>query len=337
MKNSLEFVVDTLLDLFSNPDTGYIAMRRSRVADGNDSAWLEYARSWVGDNKDLTAVKIAAIKTLMEKVSVEMRSPVSISKKVSTAAATSEDDDPEFMMLINRIKLLGEYVNTAQSTIKMERDLKGKAPAVADSLLEVWNNSLDWLSADGITELLYLVLSYESESNESPLEGLKKRRHELENSFVSEVFKVTFAVKMDDLLHKGREYTGYIRMVPDYVAEELLNELPAAINSLHEYFMTSPNPMSRTQKLLESIRSLQHVSTECFTKMEQTRYSLLPDRAALYLPSQTPSLVVSNPNPFLLSTAAKFEKFFIDVKSLEQAQKNKESELKASSLRANMG
>ncbi len=341
MKNSFEFVVDTLLDLFMNLDTGYLAKRKGRLSGdmqaNND--WFEYARSLAGDNKELTYSKILVIKDFIEKVRADMIRPLSISKNLSIDTEPSNIIKVEVEQLKNRIELLLEYTNTAALAIKDKRERVNKAPGEADSLLEVWKYTILWLLSSDTLGLLHMVLSFESESIDPPMEGLKKQREYLENTFVSDIFKLLFTVKLDELLHSGREYTNYVRMVPDYVTEELLSVFPTAINSLQEYFMTSPPPnaMHRTKKLIELIQSLQYVTTKCFNKIEEKRYSILPDRAALYLPSFTPSLVVSNPNKFLKDLDVKLESFHNLSKTLELEQRDMESKIKAKHLTANIG
>jgi len=403
MRNSLEFVVDSMLDLFTNPTTGYIVRKEGSLPYANPSSATDtihksasnatinseetqgenpvetakseetqgdqspeandqkdpqtevtkfeptstaaasigsgyglfwYALSVYNDTVPLTADKVMAIKHFIIQVQQEMLEPlpvarmfISANEDAAKAILIETIKKSELQKLQTRIDLLSGYLKDAELRIKASRHYVNKAPAEADSLLETWKQMLSWLRTDETLDLLHMVLTYESNVSVQKRDEIQKTFEDLEGKFVSDLFRLAFQVKMDELRHNGREYTSYVRMVPADVAEELLEVLPTNINSLNAYAKKLPGQVPRINQLIQSIAALQQVAAKCYNEIEnKRRYSLLPDRVASFLPARTPSLVVSTHNQFLANMKDALEEYHKNAKALKSAQERYKNE-----------
>jgi len=381
MKNSLEFIVDSLVDLFTD-ENGYVTRKEGSLpyanpvsatntihksasdatlnseesldkkseqadilqseeiqTDAAQTATLESSITWavrslvVGKaNVSLTGDKVLAIKRFLDQVKNDMKISLNIPKVFvvdggdeTKNSSIRETKKLEMQRIQTRIELLKGHVNEAELYIKASRYHVNKEPKEADSLLKTWEQMLLWLRTDEIKELLHLVLVYEGDMPFQNNDEIQKTLEDLESNFVSDLFRFMFKVKLDELRHDGREHTSYVRIVPEQVAEELLDVFPNNINATNAVVKKLTGPALRINLLIQSINSLQQVATKSYDEIEKKRYSLLPTWTALYLPAATPNLIASTPNKFLCEMKDVLSRYHDQAKVLQSSQEHRKN------------
>ncbi len=311
-------------------------------------------RSGAGDTVELTASKVNALITLVEKSHEDMKVPLKIqrlflneqedSQRSESASnltlkvkSSKEAKDPKEIRVIkdkelgqlkNRIALLQRYgieagvkISTSMDRINADRQAlkqSTKSPAKADAYLNIWSNMLKWVDAE--SSLLHICLTFEATPSTESKGELFFKRDSLERKFVTYLFRTMFTLQLDHIKYTQQESTGYTRRLPSAEATKIIKECQETIKTLNNNIALFPG-LRRMQQLINLIKSMQTTVRDAFENIESTRYSLFNDSAAEWLPSMTPRFIASTPNQFLIEMKTHLQGFHIDSCTLETSIK----------------
>jgi hypothetical protein len=243
----------------------------------------------------------------------------------------------ELAQLQDKIRLLILHGNEAEAKIlssieeinsdRQAQNKAAKSPATADAYLRIWANMWEWALSEA--HLIHICLAFEAPASaESKAQNgstrtfsdeklkLFARRESLETKLVTYLFRTMFIVKLDEVRHTQKEYTGYTRQLPSAEAAKLLRKLAETIRDLNGNILRYPG-LPRISPFITVIESVQQTVATAFSTIESTRYSILSDSTAQYLPSITPTIIASTPNKFLLEMEDILRSFHRDAGTLK--------------------
>lgn len=324
------------------------AQNASIFSEGwNALTWA--ARALAGDTVDLTAAKVIALEKLVQQTDEDMRVALKIQKlfineqeekTTSSGDLVSKDKankdakntelkeikEKELKKIQERIRLLSSYGAEAEAKIsssiertnedRQAQKKSARAPGLADAYLKIWDGMLAWMATD--SSLLHICLAFEAEANAESKGELFTKRDDLERKFVTYLFRTMFTVKQDEIRHSQKETTGYTRQLSSAEATKLIKKLQETIKNLNSNVTQYPG-LRRIEHLGTLIESVQQTVNTAYKSIESTRYSLLSDSAAEWLPSQTPTIIASTPNKFLIKMESDLREFHKDCGTLKTA------------------
>lgn len=308
-------------------------------------AWA--ARYKAGDTVELTASKVRALQELVKQVDEDKRAPLKIQKlflnesddlqksesstdlvakcKTSKDVKTPKDiKSIELADLQNRITLLRSYGHEAQlkildsiNRVNASRQAQGKAvrvPSTADAYLKIWDNMWEWMETE--TSLLHVCLAFEGAASIESKGKLWDRRDALEAKFVTYLFRIMIAIKIDHFSNGQATHTGYIRQLDEPEADKLVKKIQDTIKTLNNNVLLYPG-LRRINQLISVIDSVQLTVITAFNNTESNRVSILGDFAASWLPSKTPTIIASKPNQFLIKMKDDLRDFNTEAETLK--------------------